>query len=118
MAHERLALVTLPGGYWGAEEAGISVIPVAGPERLPEAVRSLVSGGEFAVIAVSEAAAAGVEPELGAIAEQAPEQVSVVLVPAPGARTVAGLAELRERFAAALGVDVWTAAAARAGVDV
>ena len=117
MAHEHLALITLPGGYWGAEEAGISVITVPGPERLAETVRGLVAGGEFAVIAVSAAAAAGVELELGAVAEQAPVQVSVVLVPAPGARAVAGPAELRERFAAALGVDVWTTAAARAGVD-
>jgi vacuolar-type H+-ATPase subunit F/Vma7 len=117
MAHEHLALITLPGGYWGAEEAGISVITVAGPERLAETIRELVAGGEFAVIAVSEAAAAGVELELGASAEQAPAQVSIVLVPAPGERTVAGLAELRGRFAAALGVDVWTAAAARAGFD-
>jgi vacuolar-type H+-ATPase subunit F/Vma7 len=117
MSHERLALITLPGGYWGAEEAGISVITVAGPDRLAETLRGLVAGGEFAVIAVSAAAATGVEPEFAAIAGQAPAPVSVVLVPAPGTRAVAGLAELRERFAAALGVDVWTPAAARAGID-
>lgn len=117
MAHEHLALITLPGGYWGAEEAGISVITVAGPEHLAGTLRGLVAGGEFAIVAVSEAAAAGVESEFAAIADQAPAQVSVVIVPAPGARTVGGLMELRERFAAALGVDVWTTAAARAGMD-
>jgi vacuolar-type H+-ATPase subunit F/Vma7 len=118
MAREHLALITLPGGYWGAEEAGVSVVTIAGPERLVETIRDLAAGGEFAVIAVSEAAAAGVEAELGSMADQAPEQVSVLLVPAPGARTVAGLAQLRERFAAALGVDVWKMAMEKAGVDV
>jgi vacuolar-type H+-ATPase subunit F/Vma7 len=118
LAHKHLALITLPGGYWGAEEAGVSVITVAGPGRLAETIRSLVAGGEFAIIAVSEAAAAGVELELAAIAGQAPAQVSVVLVPAPGARAVVELADLRERFAAALGVDVWKTAMGKAGVDV
>lgn len=118
MAPERIALVTTPDGYWGGEEAGLSVITIAGPAQLPGALRLLFAGGEFAVVAVSEEAAAGLDAELGALIDAAPEQVSVVLVPAPGARTVAGLARLRERFAAALGVDVWKAAAQKAGADV
>lgn len=118
MAHERVALVTLPGGHWGAEEAGVSVITIARPDQAAETVRRLAADGGFAVIAVSEEAAAGAGRQLGELAERAPGPVSIVLVPAPGARTVDGLAELRERFAAALGVDVWAAAVARSGADV
>lgn len=117
-SRDRIAFVTTPGAYWGAEEAGLSLIMVEGPEQLTGTIRALVAGGAFAVIAISEEAAAGQGPELAAIMEQAPGQVSIVLVPAPGSRTVAGLAPLRERFAAALGVDVWKMAAGKAGVDV
>ena len=114
---ERIALVTSPGAYWGAEEAGLAVIEVPEAQGLDAALRGLLAGGEFGIIAVSEELVASAA-ELAALLEQAPPEVSIVLVPAPGARTVAGLALLRERFAAALGVDVWKKAAEKAGVDV
>jgi vacuolar-type H+-ATPase subunit F/Vma7 len=117
MLRDRIALVTSPGAYWGAEEAGRAVIEVPEAHGLNAALRTLLAGGEFGIVAVSEELAAG-DPELAALMEQAPPEVSIVLVPAPGARTVAGLAQLRERFAAALGVDVWNMAAEKAGVDV
>ncbi len=118
MAPERIAFVTTAGGYWGAEEAGLAMITIEDPAQLVETLRSLAAGGKYAVIAVSEEAAAGREADLEAIMEQAPGQVSIVTVPAPGARSVAELALLRERFAAALGVDVWKMAVEKAGVDV
>jgi vacuolar-type H+-ATPase subunit F/Vma7 len=114
---DRIALVTSPGSYWGAEEAGLAVVEVSRAGGLGAALRTLLAAGEFGIIAVSEELAAS-DPDLAAALDQAPPEVSVVLVPSPGSRTVAGLALLRERFAVALGVDVWTAAAGKAGVDV
>jgi len=112
---ERIALLALPGEYWGAEEAGIAVIELPHAAALEATLRSLVAGGEHAILAVSAAAAAGREEEVEAIGDAAPPEVSVLTVPAPGQERLPALERLRRRFMAALGVDVWARAAERAG---
>jgi len=114
---ERIALLTLPGGYWGAEEAGIALYEVEEAAAVAETIRSLVADGEHAIIAVSEALAAGREEEIEAIELEAPPEVAVIVVPAPGEDAVASLGRLRARFAAALGVDAWERAARQVGFD-
>lgn len=114
---DRIALVTAPGGYWGAEEAGISIVQLEDAASCAATVRDLVRGGQFGIVAISEAAATG-DAELATVIADAPPEVSVLLLPTPGMRTVAGLAQLRDRFAVALGVDIWKMAAEKAGVDV
>jgi len=104
---DRIALVALAGEYWGAEEAGIAVIEIAEEAALVETLRSLVEGGEHAILAVSGAAAAGREREVEEIGDAAPPLVSVVVLPAPGAAELPASDLLRARFVTALGVDVW-----------
>ncbi len=116
MSPDRIALLTLPGGFWGAEEAGIAVIEVA-EAAAAETVRALVAAGQHAVVAVSAELASGREAELEAVEAAAPPEVAVFVEPAPGEAGVPSLGRLRERFAAALGVDAWGRAAARTGFD-
>lgn len=109
---DRIALVVAPGGYWGAAEAGIEVHVVEDPAGCAGTVRSLARDGKHGIVAVAEdAAGAGVEA-LAAEAAEAPPEVSVLLLPAPGKLAVEGLGRLRARFAAALGADLWRTAPA------
>lgn len=113
----KIAFLTSPGTFWGAEEAGLETFTVADGSLLMDTVRQVVAGGCSFVI-VTEELLEGREEEVRAtLRDDSPEAVLLIL-PGAGSPEEGHMRDLRERFAAALGIDVWKATARRAGVEL
>jgi vacuolar-type H+-ATPase subunit F/Vma7 len=112
----RIAFLTSPGSFWGAEEAGMKVSFLADPSLLEEEVRRLAALG-CSVIVVTDDLAGVREKEAMAALEEVLPGGFLMVVPGAGSSGETHLSALRERFAAALGADVWKATARKAGVD-
>jgi len=112
----KIAFLTAPGSFWGAEEAGMKVAFLTDPSLLAEEVRRLASLG-CSLIVVTDDLTGVREKEAREALEQVLPGGFLLVVPGAGSSGELHLSALRERFAAALGADVWKTTARKAGVD-
>jgi vacuolar-type H+-ATPase subunit F/Vma7 len=112
----KIAFLAPPGSFWGAEEAGMKVATLADPSRLEEEVRRLASLGCSLIVVTDDLAEVREKEAREALEETLPGGFLLV-VPGAGSSGETHLSALRERFAAALGADVWKTTARKAGVD-
>ena len=110
----KMAFVAPPGSFLGAEEAGLISVTLPDPALLVREVRRLASLG-CSIVVVTDDLAEGREEEARAALEDLTPHGFLLVVPGAVSTGEKHLSALRERFAAALGADVWKATAVKAG---
>jgi len=113
----KVAFLTSPDSFWGAEEAGLATFTVAEGSLLMDKVRQVVAGG-FSFVIVTEELLEGKEEEARATLRRHSPEAVLLILPGAGSPGDMHMRYLRERFATALGIDVWKATARRAGVEL
>lgn len=113
----RIAFLTSPDSFWGAEEAGLAAFTIADGSLLIPTMRQVVAEG-FSFVIVTEDLLEGREEEARALLGDHSPGAVLLILPGAGSPGDRQMRHLRERFATALGIDVWNATARRAGVEL
>jgi vacuolar-type H+-ATPase subunit F/Vma7 len=112
-----IVFLTSSESYRGAEEAGITLRVIDDPESCEQEILNLAERG-FSMIVLTEELAAGRSGRIIESLGGAAAKTTLLVVPAPDGTGAEHLQYLRDRFSVALGIDIWSVTAKRAGVHI
>ena len=88
---------------FGFATLGLDTFPVSSPEDAARKLRELAEG-DYGIIYVTEACAAGIEPQIAKYAES--KFPAIILIPGASGNTGAGIASVRRSVEQAVGSDI------------
>ena len=112
-----IALIASPDSYEGGVQAGVEVRSVSDPVRLEGEIERLAEKGCVVIMVTADLVSGSGRQIIDRAAAAFPE-LSLIVVPGPGTGEGDFVKALRERFSAALGIDIWRVSSEKAGVDL